>query len=59
MLWLAGKAATNAALTPTSWDVDSKGPEAPELAYLGDRQLIPLGDGISGGGALSPLAMVQ
>ena len=44
---------------PTSWDVDGKAPEAPELGYLGDRQLISLADSGGGGSStLSPLAMV-
>ena len=56
---IPGKAAVSVAATPTSWDVDSKGPEAPELGYLGDRQLIHLADGTSSSGALSPLAVVR
>ena len=55
----AGKAASGAASTPSSWDIDGKAPEAPELGYLGDRQLIQLADGGGGGGALTPLAMVR
>ena len=55
----AGKAASNSTPAPSSWDVDGKAPEAPELGYLGDRQLISLADGVGAGSTLSPLAMVR
>jgi hypothetical protein len=55
----AGKAAASSAPAPISWQVDGKAPEAPELGYLGDRQLISLADGAGAGSTLSPLAMVR